>query len=161
MEDMGLRCVGFATDINSYANMCTARTVKQNRARNIEVIQCDFAAPLRKRVEGKIDVLIFNPPYVPTPNDEVGGNDIAASWAGGDDGRVVIDRFLPNIPILLSKLGVCYMVLVQENKPIELCRILKDKYGLSMSVIRRCKARNEQLMIVKITYVNMGEIENA
>lgn len=38
---------------------------------------------------------VFNPPYVPTPNEELDRTDIARAWAGGLNGRVVIDLFLP------------------------------------------------------------------
>lgn len=46
---------------------------------------------------GSIDVMLFNPPYVPTPSEEIAGNGIEASWAGGINGREVIDKFLPGI----------------------------------------------------------------
>lgn len=38
---------------------------------------------------------VFNPPYVPTPDEEVLRSGIAQAWAGGNRGRVVIDKFLP------------------------------------------------------------------
>lgn len=38
---------------------------------------------------------IFNPPYVPTPDEELHRDGIARAWAGGKHGRAVIDRFLP------------------------------------------------------------------
>lgn len=57
---------------------------------------------------GNVDILLFNPPYVPTddldPQDgfqdeEMNGYGISISWAGGPRGRVVIDQFLPLIPV--------------------------------------------------------------
>lgn len=43
--------------------------------------------------------------------------DIAAAWAGGVDGREVIDRVLPLIPQLLSKpAGLGFMVLVKVRR---------------------------------------------
>jgi hypothetical protein len=86
---------------------------------------------------------IFNPPYVPTPDDEVvapvlpgsrppqndddttttksvGGSSlgvVAAAWAGGDRGRRVVDRLLPQLHGLLSDEGEAFVVAVQENDP--------------------------------------------
>lgn len=84
-------------------------------------------------VDNCIDVLIFNPPYVPTPSDEVGSMGIEAAWAGGVDGREVIDLFLPRIDLLLAPGGRCYLVLVAENRPAEITTILQQK-GLTVNV---------------------------
>ena len=94
---------------------------------------------LQSQLHHKIDVLVFNPPYVPTPSEEIGektllscfvcvkfaccslcfsstgssmttlltviavssvtGDGIEVSWAGGEDGREVIDLFLPLIEV--------------------------------------------------------------
>ncbi|DBA89870.1 TPA: hypothetical protein ACH3X2_004727 [Trebouxia sp. C0005] len=60
---------------------------------------------------------VFNPPYVPTPDEEVARGGIAAAWAGGDRGRIVIDRVLPMVHKLLSRGGHFFMVTVPENDP--------------------------------------------
>lgn len=86
--------------------------------------------------------------------DYIGSCGIEASYAGGIDGREVIDRFLPSITVsitfflitnyceplssqnVLSDKGVCYLVLVKENKPKEIQQILLSQYQLQSEVLR-------------------------
>lgn len=52
--------------------------------------------------KGKIfDVVMFNPPYVPSEPEEVGTFSIDAAWAGGENGRVVTDEFLRQVPVCI------------------------------------------------------------
>jgi release factor glutamine methyltransferase len=55
------------------------------------------------RLRRKVDVLVFNPPYVPTEDDEADSaqtrRGIAGSWAGGLHGMALTD-------ILLSQINV-------------------------------------------------------
>lgn len=104
-----------ACDINPAACLATLRTAAANDLADVDTVNSDLLASMR--INGSVDVLLFNPPYVPTPSEEVGGNGIAAAWAGGVDGREVIDRVLPTIHTLLSRpFGVLYMLLVEENR---------------------------------------------
>ena len=79
---------------------------------------------------------------------------LTAAWAGGIDGRQVIDRFLPSLPLLLSRpSGTAYIVLVEENKPKELAMILRDRWSLKMTLIATRRAQNELLHIAKIVWL--------
>ena len=100
-----MHAIHFATDINGNAASAVQRTGKANKVPYLEVVRTDLANGLDHRMKGLVDVLIFNPPYVPTPSEEVGSEGIEAAWAGGRDGREVIDRLLPNIGALLSPPG--------------------------------------------------------
>ena len=48
---------------------------------------------------------------------KVGSKCLEAAWAGGRDGREVMDRLFPQIPLLLSEHGVFYLLALKENKP--------------------------------------------
>ncbi len=116
--------------------------------------QCDLATPLLQKYQNKINIIIFNPPYVPTPNEEVGTSDIEASWAGGTDGRIVIDQALPQIATLLHKThGVAYMITVDDNKPEDIATFMKDKYRIRVEPYFRRRARNEFLTVLKMQYI--------
>ena len=52
-----------------------------------KIVQTSFADCLV--LEGQVNVLLFNPPYVVTPPDEMEGCGISISWAGGKRGREV------------------------------------------------------------------------
>lgn len=87
---------------------------------------------------GAVDVLIFNPPYVPTPEmpnrpatfaEEVPARAaadpsfdddsylLALSYAGGVDGMETTDRLLPDLGRILSARGCAYVLLCAQNKP--------------------------------------------
>ena len=88
------------------------------------------------RIRHKVDLLIFNPPYVPTPPEEMNRVDIYASWAGGEDGREIIDRFLPTVEELLAPSGVFFLVLIEDNKPDQVISILKSMRFESKVLLR-------------------------
>jgi release factor glutamine methyltransferase len=133
----------YATDINPQALNVAHRTALANGIVNIRrinaesmmeqqkndpsrvelcLVHCNVATPLLPFLTNQVDVVICNPPYVPTPPEEVindtAGNLITAAWAGGLHGRQVIDRIVPQMMQLLRKsTGVAYLVTVDENLP--------------------------------------------
>jgi release factor glutamine methyltransferase len=76
---------------------------------------------------------------------------LSSSWAGGKDGREVIDCLLPSISCLLSDSGIFYLVTVKENRPDDICQYLMKSFGLfSQTVITR-RAYNEHLSVLRFS----------
>uniref|UniRef100_A0A8C8SSP5 Methyltransferase HEMK2 n=1 Tax=Pelusios castaneus TaxID=367368 RepID=A0A8C8SSP5_9SAUR len=105
---------------------------------------------LLPRLNGKVDLLLFNPPYVVTPSEEVESHGIEAAWAGGKNGREVMDRLFPLVPDLLSKGGLFYLVTIKENNPDDILETMK-KYGLRGIRVLSRQAGRETLTILKFS----------
>jgi methylase of polypeptide subunit release factors len=157
-EENGI--VGIDNENNTNDDNDNDNDKNNNRRRNnnyiqkIEFIECNLAQPLLNRLENKVDIIIFNPPYVPTDDNEIYGNDIEISWAGGINGRKIIDESLKQIATLLTKpYGICYMITVDDNLPHELSTKLHNEYKLQMIPLMRRRARNEYLTVQKITWL--------
>lgn len=142
-----------AIDINSRACTATQQTAKVNGA-NLDVINMDLLHGFRERC---VDVLIFNPPYVVTPDEELNANvpdgeinkNIIQAWAGGTDGRIIIDQLLKRIDSILSSNGIAYIIVIAENKPQEIIANLKAIHFSAKIMIER-RIRGEHLFILKI-----------
>ncbi|KAG5891682.1 hypothetical protein JTB14_020099 [Gonioctena quinquepunctata] len=137
-------CMYFATDINPQCTLATKYTSGLNSA-NVEVVGMDLLSNFRTNI---FDVIIFNPPYVVTESEELCGNGLNCAWAGGNQGRLIIDRLLSSLPNLLSESGVCYMVLLKENEPEEIVEILGKNTLKSKMVLQR-KIPGEHLYVYK------------
>lgn len=151
----------FATDINPKACKMTRKCANYHKQlQNIEVIRTDLARALVDRLQGSVDVLIFNPPYVPTGDDEhfSQSKDLQLSWAGGENGRKLIDTFLSDhVALLLSKpSGVAYMVALDENKINDLLAFLRPQ-GISGSVVIKRRAGSELLHVIKYQWIGRAK----
>lgn len=158
-EDLAVNYI--ATDINPHAVRVTRETLDAHGV-DAELIITDIASGLEKRLAGLVDILVVNPPYVPTPEEEVGADGITASWAGGENGRKVIDRILPVADHLLSEKGWLYLVTLTANIPSEICLQMRKKGYASRIVIQRT-TEEESLHIIKFwrdVDTEVGENEN-
>ena len=70
---------------------------------HLDVIHGSFADALAERLRHSVDLLVFNPPYVPTTIEELDAAkaraSLAGAWAGGQDGMSVTDLFLPSVSV--------------------------------------------------------------
>ncbi|KAJ8870496.1 hypothetical protein PR048_029519 [Dryococelus australis] len=143
---LGSSCSCLAVDINPVACEKTAATARKNGCCT-EVVQCDLASALVK--DRRVDVLVFNPPYVVT--EVVSGPDmLSRAWAGGAHGRQVMDCLFPDVPHLLSEQGVFYLLVIMENKPLEIQEQMAS-LGFEMTILKDRKIRGEHLLVLKFT----------
>nr|AAC96119.1 YDR140w homolog [Takifugu rubripes] len=135
------------TDVNPAAAQCTAKTSSSNKV-SLQPVITSLVDSLLSRLSGKVDVLVFNPPYVVTPSEEVGSRGIEAAWAGGSRGREVTDRFLPVVAQLLSTKGSFYLITIAENDPEEIITSLCQQ-GLQGESFLTRRAGNERLSVLR------------
>ncbi|KAL0389361.1 UNVERIFIED_CONTAM: Methyltransferase N6AMT1 [Sesamum calycinum] len=135
-----------ATDINPHAVRVTCETLLAHGC-HAEVVNTDIASGLEKRLSRSVDVMVVNPPYVPTPEEEVGRHGIASAWAGGENGRSVIDKILPVADKLLSDKGWLYLVTLTANNPLELCLQMRKK-GYASRIILQRSTEEESLHVI-------------
>ncbi|XP_046738400.1 methyltransferase N6AMT1 [Diprion similis] len=139
-----------AVDINPNACRVTKRVGKDNSV-DINVLQMDLINLVKK--ENVFDVVIFNPPYVVTESLEVFDQRlISKTWAGGIDGREVMDMLFPHIPNILSNNGFFYLVTIKQNDPISIINIFKQ-WKMNGEIIYDRKVRGEHLHILRFVKI--------
>jgi release factor glutamine methyltransferase len=150
MQSKQKRCTYIAIDVAEEALAATARTLRAHGV-DADVVRCDLLSAMQPRMLHKVDLILFNPPYVVTPDEEVAIDGIAAAWAGGKDGRVVIDRFLRVVDDFLSPSGLAYMILVHDNKPQQVMDELHIRTNLKGNIILSRRADEELLYVLRIS----------
>jgi release factor glutamine methyltransferase len=90
-----------AADLNPEAVEKTSDRLE--KFENAEVYRSD----LFSEVEGKFDVIVFNPPYLPAEEQEIGDEEI---WSGGKEGVEVLEEFLEKAEDHLSEDGFAVFV---------------------------------------------------
>jgi release factor glutamine methyltransferase len=100
-----------AVDVSRRAALSARLNAALNGVR-LRVLRGDLFAPVRGRT---FDLILANPPYLPSPTDAVPVRGAARAWEGGHDGRVVIDRITeraaghlrPGGRLLLVQSSIC------------------------------------------------------
>ena len=131
-----------ACDINVQAIRC-ARFNAEEYEREIEV----FWSDLFSNILESYDVVVFNPPYLPSERDEKKDIETKA-WNGGKKGREVLDRFLEEVPDYLKKNGKLFLVqssLTDLNKTVEKLK----NFGFKVEIKEKRRFFFEELYVIK------------
>lgn len=146
---LGPQCRYVSTDINPHACNVTRETGRLNGL-HIHSVCTDLVSDVIEDVKGSVDILLFNPPYVVTPSEEVGVGDLEYTWAGGKHGREVMDRFFPSIDSLLSPQGLFYLLVLKENDPADIEQVM-SKLGFSCTCVLSRRTGPENLSVLKFS----------
>jgi len=92
-EACGARVV--ASDLNPHA-------CQQARDEGLAAVRTDMVAGFRDDI---FDWVLFNPPYLPTPEEREWGDWMERALSGGADGRAVVDPFLASVRRVLAPGG--------------------------------------------------------
>lgn len=128
-----------AVDINPHAAHAARR-------RGLDVVRTDLFAGLR----GRFDLVLFNPPYLPTSPEERIDDWLEYALDGGPDGRRTITRFLGGLREVLAPRGRA-LLLVSALTGIGEVRALAGACGYATGVVRECVTEGERLVVLRIT----------
>jgi release factor glutamine methyltransferase len=126
-----------ASDINPYA-------LRATRDSGLEVVRADLLSGIR----GPFDLVIFNPPYLPTSPDERIDDWLEYALDGGPDGRSVIARFIRDIGRVLAP-GGRFLLLVSSLTGIREVLTLLEDAGYSPDIVIREMIEGEELLVIR------------
>jgi release factor glutamine methyltransferase len=135
-----------AVDINDVAVKCANENAGLNNVKNFIAKKSDIFS----NINGCFNLIIFNPPYLPTEREEP-KDEISSAWDGGRSGRVVIDRFLWDVKEYLVEEGRILMLgssLSNYKKTVEIL----EKQNFDISILASKKLDFEELVVIRATY---------
>jgi release factor glutamine methyltransferase len=131
-----------ATEINPHAARCA-------KANAVEVIRTDLFKGLKPRhSETFFDLILFNPPYLPTSKEEKVPGWLNYAFDGGISGRDTLDQFLDEVRDYL-KPGGKILVLISSITGLDAVKEKMEKLGFAVEVVARKKVSFEELMVVR------------
>jgi release factor glutamine methyltransferase len=126
-----------ASDINPHA-------VGATRDSGLEVVRADLLSGIR----GPFDLVIFNPPYLPTSPEERIDDWLECALDGGSDGRAVIARFIRDVGRVLAP-GGRFLILVSSLTGVREVLTLLTTAGYSHEIATREMIEGEELLVIR------------
>ena len=134
--------------VNSKARSVTAVDINKkalDTIKNKKIIK--IHSDLFKKVDGKFDLIVCNPPYL--PNDQEEDNESKLATSGGKRGDEFILKFIKQSVKHLAKNGII-ILLVSSLTPGERIEKLLEKLNLSSKIIAEKKIFFEKLEVLEI-----------
>jgi len=127
-----------ATDINPHAVSCA-------KTKHPDVVQND----LLRGIKGSFDLVVFNPPYLPTlPEDRI-DDWLEYALDGGSSGRMTILRFAAEVERVLAP-GGRILLLISSLTGLPEVRDLFFKKQFVSEILLKRKVEDENLYVLRI-----------
>jgi release factor glutamine methyltransferase len=134
---IGKAALVVATDVNPHA--CRAASTP-----GVGMARADLTAGIR----GQFDLVLFNAPYLPTGPDERLEDWLEKALDGGETGREVIARLLPDLPRVLAPGGRLLLVISELTGEAEVLNLLGEA-GFHARIVREVRVEGERIMVVR------------
>ena len=116
----------------------------------VPTVRADLLDPF---VDACVDVVLFNPPYLPTPPELEWDDPLEHALSGGEDGRRLVRPFLRELPRVLRPDGRAYLH-VSTLTDLEAVDRLAADAGLRTREIASESVPFERLVVLEITLRN-------
>jgi release factor glutamine methyltransferase len=134
-----------AIDINPYASRCALKNIASNGLRcQVSVLTGNLFSPLRENA--MFDVILFNPPYLQTNATEYEKGWLEKSWAGGRNGRTLINKFVDYLPAHLRREGIVFILHPSRGIKATIRRLRKIE--MDVSIVAKKKLFFEELVVL-------------
>ncbi len=132
-----------AVDINRYAVDCAHK----NSEINLASVDIRFGDLFDSVDDEKFDLILFNTPYLPTEDEELIEDELEAAWNGGKDGRLVINRFIEDLPDHINPCG-CVQLVQSSLSDIEETTGRLMKLGFEVSITASERFFFEEVVVI-------------
>ena len=132
-----------AADIDEVAVKCAARAAHTLGVRMKGVVSNLFSA-----IDGKFDVVLFNPPYLPSQST------VDRTIDGGRNGVAVADTFLSGLREHLNADGTAFLLLSSLNNPQAL---LENHKEFTYSVVKKIALFFEELQVLELRLRDLAD----
>ena len=144
-----------ATDLSPKAiELAGCNAAALGLERVVELVECDLASGVDQQLMGSFDVLVSNPPYIPTPvmrviPDEVAHFEPHLALDGGPDGLDVFRRLLELAPRALRPGGMFCVELFEESLDAAAALVREQGGWASVEVVEDLTHRPRVLVAVR------------
>ena len=128
------------SDLNPHA-------CRRARERGIETVRGNLVDPFR---DGAFDVVLFNPPYLPTDPEAAWDDWMEAALSGGESGRAVVDPFVDDVGRVLAPGGRA-LLLVSTLTGIDEVTARAERRGFDVRSVREASYPFETLAVLYLS----------